>query len=164
VVGLEGETVAQVLEHYMAQSEQLQTRLWLACDEQVACGVLLQMLPEGKSEDADGWTRAVTLGETITRTELLTLPAIQLLRRLYHQEQIRVFEPSPVAFRCSCSRERVTAMLRLLGKEEVHSILDERNSIEVDCDFCGRHYQFDRVDAEQVFAAEVITVANPTRH
>ena len=89
---------------------------------------------------------------------------MQLIRRLYHQERVRVFEPNPVAFRCSCTRDRVTAMLRMLGHEEVRSILDERNSVEVDCEFCGRHYTFDRVDAEQVFAADVITSANPTRH
>jgi molecular chaperone Hsp33 len=164
VVGLEGETVAQILEHYMALSEQLQTRLWLACNDEMSCGVLLQKLPEGTSPDTDAWTRVVTLGESITRQELLTLPGVQLLHRLYHQERVRVFEPHPVAFRCSCSHDRVTAMLRLLGHAEICSIIAERGSVEVNCDFCGRHYRFDRVDAAQVFAADVFTATNPTRH
>jgi molecular chaperone Hsp33 len=164
VVAIEGATVSAVLEHYMLQSEQLETRLWLSCDENAACGVLLQKLPDGKSTDRDAWNRAVTLGGTISREELLTLPAMQLLRRLFHQEQVRVFEAHPVAFRCSCSRDRVTNMLRMLGHEEVRSILHERDSVEVDCEFCGRHYQFDSVDAEQIFAADVITRPNPTRH
>ncbi len=164
VVSIEGSTVAQVLEHYMAQSEQLETRLWLACNAEVACGVMLQKLPDGKTEDADAWNRASKLGETITREELLSLPGVQLLRRLYHQERVRVFEPHPVSFRCSCSRDRVTAMLRLLGHEEVRSILTERDSVDVDCEFCGRHYRFDQVDAEQVFATDVITSVTPTRH
>ena len=88
----------------------------------------------------------------------------EIIRRLYHQEDVRVFEPRPVAFRCSCSHERVTSMLRMLGHDEVRSILEERGNVEVDCEFCGRHYVFDAVDAEQVFAADVILPAEKTRH
>jgi molecular chaperone Hsp33 len=164
IVAIEGNSIAQVLEHYMAKSEQLETRLWLASDSQQAAGMLLQKLPAAPTQDADAWNRATQLGETIRREELLSLPAREIIRRLYHEEDVRVFESRPVAFRCSCSRERVTSMLRMLGHDEVKSIIAERNTVEVDCEFCGRHYSFDAVDAEQVFAADVITRAQPTKH
>ena len=164
IVAIEGDRIAQVLEHYMAKSEQLETRLWLASDSQQAAGMLLQKLPAAPTQDEDAWNRAKQLGETIRREELLSLPAREIIRRLYHEEDVRVFESRPVAFRCSCSRERVTSMLRLLGHDEVKSIIAERNTVEVDCEFCGRHYTFDAVDAEQVFAADVITRPQPTKH
>lgn len=164
IVALEGTTVAEVLEHYMLQSEQLETRLWLASDGEQACGFLLQRLPENASEDADAWNRALNLGNTLTSEELLKLPAREILHRLFHEEDLRLFDPRPVSFRCTCSRERVANMLRLLGLDEVHSILEEQGKIEVDCEFCNRHYHFDAVDAEQLFAAEVLTQPGSTRH
>lgn len=164
IVAMEGDSIAEVLEHYMAQSEQLETRLWLASDSKQAGGLLLQKLPSAPILDADAWNRAIRLGDTIRREELLALPATEIIRRLYHEEDVRVFDSRPVAFRCSCSRQRVTSMLRMLGHDEVRSIIEEQNSVEVDCEFCGRHYSFDAVDAEQVFAAEHITRAQPTKH
>jgi molecular chaperone Hsp33 len=164
IVALEGTTVAQVLEHYMLQSEQLETRLWLASDGEQACGLLLQRLPEHASADTDAWNRALNLGSTLSAEELLTLPARDILHRLFHEEDLRLFEPRPVSFRCTCSRERVANMLRLLGLDEVHSILEEQGKIAVDCEFCNRHYAFDAVDAEQLFAADVLTQPGSTRH
>lgn len=164
IVELEGDSVAAVLEHYMTKSEQLETRLWLASDEHQAAGMLLQKLPGDEGKDPDAWNRAVKLSETVTAEELLKLPARQVIRRLYHAEDIRVFEPRVVSFRCSCSRERVVNMLRLLGHDEVKSILQERGAVEVNCEFCNRHYAFDPVDAEQVFATEVVTRVGNTRH
>ncbi len=164
VVSLDGDTVSEVLEHYMAKSEQLDTRLWLASDESKAGGMLLQRLPEHPEYDEDAWNRATTIGETISNKELLTLSARDIIHRLYHQEDIRLFEERPTAFRCPCTRERVTAMLRLLGKEEVQSILAERDHVEVGCEFCGRQYVFDPIDAEQVFASEIQTSAGLTKH
>jgi molecular chaperone Hsp33 len=164
IVSLTGGTVAQVLEHYMLQSEQLETRLWLACDPRQAAGLMLQKMPGAQTRDADAWNRAVKLGETITAQELLRLPARDIVHRLYHEEDVRIFDPRPVAFRCSCSRERVTSMLRMLGREEVQSIINEREKIDVECEFCGRKYSFDAVDAEQVFASEIPLRASKTRH
>ncbi len=164
VVSLDGDTVSEVLEHYMAASEQLDTRLWLASNENMAGGMLLQRLPEHPEYDEDAWNRATTIGETITKQELLTLPARDIIHRLYHQEDIRLFEERPTAFRCSCTRDRVTAMLRLLGRKEVQSILSERDHIEVACEFCGRQYVFDAVDAEQVFVTDIQTSAGQTKH
>lgn len=164
VVELKGDTVSEVLEHYMATSEQLETRLWLASDESRASGMLLQRLPMHPGQDEDAWSRATVIADTVSPSELLALPALDLIHRLYHQEDIRLFDERPTAFRCSCTRERVTAMLRLLGRAEVHSILSERDHIEVGCEFCGRQYLFDAVDAEQVFASDFQSSAGQTRH
>jgi len=163
VVELSGDNVCGVLEHYMSTSEQLDTRLWLASNAEQATGMLLQRVPDGR-QDEEGWNRAVILGETVRREELLQLPGRELLRRLFHEEDVRLFEPRIVSFRCSCSRDRVVNMLRMLGREEVQSILQERGAVEVGCEFCNRQYVFDPVDAEQIFAADVVTPPTSTRH
>jgi len=163
VVDLAGDGVSAVLEHYMATSEQLETRLWLASDAERASGMLLQRVPD-RGQDDEGWNRAVILGETVKRDELLGLDAREVIRRLFHEEDVRLFEPRIVSFRCSCSRERVVNMLRMLGRDEVQSILQERGAVEVGCEFCNRKYAFDPVDAEQIFASDVVTPATSTRH
>jgi molecular chaperone Hsp33 len=154
VVAVNEPSVAAALEHYMQQSEQVDTRLWLACDRHHAAGLMIQRLPGVASQDADAWPRAEALAGTIRADELLTLDAPTIVRRLFHEEDIRLFDPEVVTFRCSCSRERVANMLRMLGAEEVRSVVAERGEVEVSCDFCGRRYVFDRVDAEQVLAAQ----------
>ena len=164
IVALEGLTVAEAFENYFARSEQLATRLWLASDPQQAAGMLLQRLPDAEPSDDDAWVRAVHLGSTITREELLALPVREIVHRLYHEEDLRLFSRMPVSFRCSCSRERVEAVLRMLGRDEIHSILDEQGAVSVDCEFCGSRYEFDRIDAEQLFTALHSVPATPTRH
>lgn len=163
IVNLEGASVAQALENYFARSEQLDTRLWLAANTEQAAGLLLQRLP-GEHPDRDAWARAVHLASTITRSELLALPVPAIIHRLYHEEDIRLFSRMPVSFRCSCTRERVEAVLRMLGREEVRSILAERGSVSVGCEFCGNRYEFDPVDAAQLFAGEPALPTSPTRH
>jgi molecular chaperone Hsp33 len=164
IVEIDPAGVAASLERYMRRSEQLETRLWLAAGQERAAGLLLQKLPAGIDPDEDSWNRATRLAATITRPELLELPARKILHRLYHQEDIRLFDPRPVSFRCSCSSARVTAMLRMLGYAEVRSILEEREAVEVTCEFCNRAYRYDRVDAEALFASAHATRAAPTRH
>lgn len=164
VVDMSGDSMASVLEHYMRSSEQLDTRLWLACDGRQAGGMLLQKLPSGPESDLDAWNRVIHLGSTLSAEELLSVPAREIIRRLFHEEDVRVFEATPMSFRCSCSRERVTGMLRMLGRDEVRSILAERGKIEVTCEFCRKRYVLDSVDAEQVFAAQIQTQAGSTRH
>ncbi len=163
IVALEGETLAQALEGYFARSEQLETRLWLTAGNDRAAGLLLQQLPRQQHEDADAWNRAVHLGSTITDRELLGLTAPEIVRRLYHEEDIRLFSRLPVSFRCSCSRERVEGVLRMLGADEVRGILAEQGQIGVDCEFCGGHYELDAVDAEQLFATPSVE-ASRSRH
>ena len=164
IVALEGETVAEILQNYMTRSEQLETRLWLAADEHAASGMLLQKLPEQAEDDADAWSRVTHLAATLQDDELMQLSTQALLHRLYHEEDVRLFDAQPVAFQCSCSRDSVAQMLRMLGAEEVEAALSERETIEVHCEFCNHRYEFDPVDAAQLFAAEVTVVGSETRH
>lgn len=164
IVDLEGGSVAKVLENYMQRSEQLDTRIWLASDSHGAAGMLLQKMPDSPEADADAWNRAVHLGATVKPRELLDLPAREIIHRLYHEEDIRLFDSTPVHFGCTCSRERVANTLRMLGHDEVRSLLEETGYIEADCEFCNHHYEFDAVDAEQIFVADVVGPASHTRH
>lgn len=159
--------LAAALEHYMHKSEQLDTRIVLAADEQVAAGLLIQRLPAaGKGnlsesgtatpvEDRIGgnedYNRIALLTGTLKPGELLALDAEDLLRRLFAEETVRLFDPLMPRFACSCSRERVAAMLRGLGAAEVQGIVAERGEVEVGCDFCGAVQRFDRVDVESLF-------------
>lgn len=164
IVDLEGGSVAKVLENYMQRSEQLDTRIWLAADSHGAAGLLLQKMPDGPEADTDAWNRAAHLGATVKPRELLDLPAREIIHRLFHEEDIRLFDSTPAHFGCTCSRERVANTLRMLGHDEVRSLLDETGYIEADCEFCNHHYVFDAVDAEQIFAGDVAGPASHTRH
>lgn len=164
IVSLEGGSVAQALEEYLQRSEQLDSRLWLAADGERASGMLLQRLPRDTHEDDDVWERAELLAETLTAEELTTLAPAQLLHRLFNEDDVRVFEPEPVCFRCRCSRERVADMLRMLGAAESASIVAEQGQVSVDCEFCHQRYVFDAVDVEQIFAASASPPSSSTRH
>ncbi|TXH90179.1 MAG: Hsp33 family molecular chaperone HslO [Rhodoferax sp.] len=159
---------AAVLQQYMLRSEQLQTTLVLAADDQVAAGLLIQRLPvqgagnlEGQAGASDAeamdehYNRIATLASSLKREELLTLDAETVLRRLFWEETLARFEPlagdSGPRFACSCSRERVGKMILGLGREDAEQLLQERLKIDVACEFCGKHYHFDAVDAAQIF-------------
>jgi molecular chaperone Hsp33 len=164
IVALEGESVATVIENYMMRSEQLDTRLWLAADDKVARGLLLQKLPGdgGKTialADTDVWNRTVTLASTLNTQELLSTDIMTLLQRLYWEETVRVFDPRHPSFHCSCTREKVGNMLKMLGREEIDSALAELGKLDVNCDFCGQDYLFDPVDCMQLFALDTIADA-----
>jgi molecular chaperone Hsp33 len=150
IVPVEGGGVVGAVEHYFSQSEQLPTRLWLATGGERVGGLFLQRLP-GMASDADDWNRVITLADTITDAELLSLDVEELLYRLFHEESVRLFEPEPLAFRCGCSRERVGQALVAIGEGEVAQILDEMGAIEVNCEFCNASYRFDAVDAAALF-------------
>ncbi len=166
IVALDGDTVSTVIENYMMRSEQLDTKLWLAADLQVARGLLLQKLPDegGKAvgtgeADADAWNRAVMLASTVSNEELLSTDIMTLMQRLYWEETIRVFEPRRPVFRCSCSREKVGNMLKMLGQDEIDDSLAELGKLDINCDFCGRHYAFDKVDCMQLFSTPTLAQA-----
>jgi molecular chaperone Hsp33 len=153
VVGLNGATLAEALEEYFSRSEQLVTRLRLAADEHTAAGLLLQQLPDATSTDPDGWNRLGALTATLHPTELLRTDPPKLVRRLFHEETPRLFDPREFRYRCACSRERTRAMLLALGESELRQALDEQGALHVDCEFCGQRYPFDRVDLAGLFAA-----------
>jgi molecular chaperone Hsp33 len=159
---------SEVLQHYMLQSEQLDTTLVLAADDKTAAGLLIQRLPikgEGNlaakasmaDEDEIGrnedYNRISILAASLKNEELLQLDADTILRRLFWEEKLIRLETLAPSFACSCNRDRVSNMIRSLGADEVDSILSERNDVEVGCDFCGQQYRFDAVDAAQIFTS-----------
>lgn len=169
IVPLDGETMADVLETYMRQSEQLDTKLVLAADNDVSAGLLLQRLPDHGGAhvitDEDAWDRATMLGDTLNRDELLRLAPEVLVRRLYGQEQLDPQASQAPRFACRCSRERIGRMLISLGRSEVDSIIDEMQTVTVTCDFCNRKYSFDAVDVTQLFTrGDTEPASQSTRH
>lgn len=169
IVPITGDRLADSLQRYFENSEQLPTRLWLHANAQGASGMLLQRLPSDGGSTAvthdvaavdDAWRRVQLIGETLTPEELITLGDTEILHRLFHEDDLRLYEPSPVYFRCRCSRERVGGMLQGLGESETRSVLAERGEVEVRCDFCNRAYVFDAVDVEQLFAAAAAGAAS----
>ena len=164
------QNAAEAIMLYMRHSEQLETRIWLASNEQVVGGLLLQRLPNSGGHvhldpqtAAEGWSRIQALGETITTDELLELSPETTLRRLFLNESseagVRAFPTRPVQFACRCSRVKVADVLRMLGEEEVNSILAEQGAVETGCEFCGKSYRFDAVDCIQVFKTDLLTDA-----
>jgi len=165
IVDMQQASLAKALHSYFQQSEQLPTDLWLATNEQHAAGMLLQALPDRtEDEDPDAWNRACLLANTLTDEELLEASTEELLHKLYHEEDIRLYEASPVAFRCDCSQQRVADSLRSLGETEVQEILDEQGTINVNCGFCQQQYNFDKVDAAQLFKTPIPADIPTTQH
>ncbi|MBS0973871.1 Hsp33 family molecular chaperone HslO [Serratia rubidaea] len=156
VVALEGETLAECLENYFRQSEQLPTRLFIRTGEAdgqpAAGGMLLQVLPAQDEQNADDFDHLVQLTATIKNEELFTLPANEVLYRLYHQEEVTLYEPQPVVFRCTCSRQRCADALLTLDTDEVATMLEQDGNIDMHCDYCGSHYVFDAMDVAALYA------------
>lgn len=163
-------SAAEAIALYMQNSEQLDTRIWLSSNETHVGGLLLQRLPNSGGHAhldpqiaAEGWSRIQALGETITEEELLNLPPTTILRRLFLEEStengVRSFPSRPIRFACSCSRTKVADVLRMLGDEEVQSILAEQGIVETICDFCAQPYRFDAVDCQQVFKTDLLSDA-----
>ncbi|BCG07678.1 Hsp33 family molecular chaperone HslO [Buttiauxella agrestis] len=153
VVGLEGDTLAACLEDYFLRSEQLPTRLFIRTGDvdgqPAAGGMLLQVLP-AQDAQADDFNHLAALTETIKAEELLTLPANDVLWRLYHEEEVTLYDPQNVEFKCTCSRERCADALRTLPDEEVDSIIAEEGEIDMNCDYCGNHYVFNSMDIAEI--------------
>jgi len=169
IVALGNGNIAEALEGYFIQSEQLKTRLWLTVSDNRAAGLLIQAMPGSRKNsssdiDEEHWNRISHLSDTITPEEMIDLPFRKLLYRLFHEEDVRVFESEIINFRCSCTRERIENLLRGIGQEEVRSILEEQGGIEVDCEYCKQHYSFDAIDAESIFLKEVSQDVPRTKH
>ena len=174
VDGKKFERLSDALQFYMLQSEQLDTTIVLAANDEVAAGLMIQRMPvkgeanlagatesAAQSDDRNGfnedYNRIAHLAASLTRDELLTLDVDSILRRLFWEEKLLRFVPQQdeelgPRFACTCSRERVQDMLRSLGEEEVQSIIEQQGAAEVGCDYCGQQYRFDAVDAAQMFA------------
>ena len=172
IVDLESGDIATALENYMLRSQQLETRLWLASDQSQSVGMLLQKMPSSHSDietmdetvqDLDAWNRITQLANTVEDAELKLLPFAEVIHRLFHEEDVRVFEIEPVSFRCSCTRDKVRDMLKMLGYDEVKSVLETEGKVGVNCQFCNHYYGFDKVDVEEVFATDVPGQSTDTR-
>jgi molecular chaperone Hsp33 len=163
IVPLNGNSLSMALQTYFDQSEQLPTRFWLACNETSATGMLLQKLPAEATDD-DAWNRLLHLTSTTSNEELLDLKAEKLLHRLYHEEQVRLFEADDIRFACGCSLQRTREMLVSIGKDEVDDIIDEQQEIAITCEFCNASYSFDSVDVEQLFLDQEYIPPGPTKH
>lgn len=152
IVPIEGDTIAQMLEGYMTRSQQLDTKLWLTCDGQQAAGMLLQKMPGVANEDEDVWNRVGILGATVKDQELQQLSIQSLIKTLFNEEDVRLFDEKPIQFRCKCSRDGVANMLKMLGQAEVEGMIAEQTVIEVNCDYCNQHYAFDAIDSAALFS------------
>jgi molecular chaperone Hsp33 len=171
VVPLATERLAACLEQYFERSEQLPSRLLLAAGPDRASGLLLQRVAMGeagseaeRAEADDAWRRLGLLAATVSPKELADLPCRELLRRLFPEDDIRLFEGAPVFFQCTCSRERVAGILQALGGPEVYALLEERGDVEVRCEFCNRAWRFDSVDVAGLFSPGSTQPAPPGLH
>jgi molecular chaperone Hsp33 len=166
LVPVEDANLATLFERYFKRSEQLPTRVALACDDGRCAGLMLQRLPGSvhAQDDADAWNRVGHLLASVREDELLNLAPDALLYRLFHEENVRLHAATPLRFGCSCSRERVAAMLHSLGRAEAEAAVREDGIAEVTCEFCNTQYRFDRVDLEQVFRSGQDVPAAPTQH
>lgn len=163
LVSLEGDSLASCFKEYFTQSEQLNTQMWLAADEKIATGLMLQSLPEDSQDLAtqeSNWEHATILADTVKDEELLSLNSDELLHRLYHEEDLRVYEASPLRFECTCSQQKIEDTVHSLGESEVNDILSEQGSISVDCEFCNTHYELDSVDVKRLFVDADVTEAS----
>ncbi len=150
IVPLENATLAKCLEAYFDQSEQLKTRIWLAGNsgEQVS-GLLLQAMPSAITpSDSDAWPRICTLTDTLSESELEKLQNIQLLYRLYHEEEVELYPPHQVNFSCSCNRDRIINALVSLGAQEVEEMFTEEPLVEINCEFCNQSYTVAKEEVE----------------
>ena len=167
IVPLEADQLSGCLQHYFRQSEQVETFFCLASSGSRTAGLMLQQLPrqrEDSNQDrSQSWEHLTTLAQTLEQGELLDLECEDLLYRLYHQEQVRVFEPRSVTYRCSCSWERSANTLITLGRDEVIDIIEERGELEMTCEFCNQLYCYDLSSIEQIFGDDAPEHASDTQ-
>lgn len=161
VVPLESPKLNHCLEAYFEQSEQLPTRLWLFADGETAGGLLLQALPAQLQNESDRnsyFDHLAALANTLSAEEFLGINSQEMLTRLFHQEKVRLFPATEMAFGCSCSEERTSQMLKSLGEREAMEIVEEQGAIEVQCEFCHQQYHFDKTAVSGIFSFENITL------
>ena len=163
IVPLDGESIAEVFEHYLRQSEQLPARFFLAASSSAAAGLFLQKLPSADQRDADGWARVEALAATVKAAELLSLPAEKLLLRLFPDETVRLFPARIVVHNCPEDWEKVRFLLRSLGPAEVYAVLREHGEVLIKDDICNREYRFDAPAIDSLFS-DALQTTSPTLH
>jgi molecular chaperone Hsp33 len=153
IVELEGDSLASSIDAYFARSEQLATRLWLASGPGRSAGLLLQQLPGAEPADLETWRRVVLLAETLTPEELVGLDGEDVLRRLFHEEDVRLFEGEALRFGCTCSLEAIQSLVRAFGRDEAEAIVRDEGGIHANCEFCAQTFDLDAVDVAALFSA-----------
>lgn len=152
VVPITSLSMAENLMQYFAQSEQIASRVWLAVNDEMAAGMLLQLMPDQNTQQREEfWEYAVHIGQTITEHELLTLDNPTILHRLYHETELRLYSARTVRFLCRCTEERMKQALVILGEADVKQLVQETGTVEVTCDFCNKKYNFDSIDITLLF-------------
>ncbi len=161
IVPMEQGSLASALEYYFTQSEQLETRFWFVANQQACAGFMLQRMP-GESRQDDEFKRLVHLASTLRDVELINLEPAHLLHLLFNEDNVRLFDAEALQFGCRCSRERVAGVLRSLGQDEMQTLLAERGTVDVSCEYCGKDYQFDRVDIASLFSDPSVRLESPS--
>lgn len=156
ITSLNHGTLAHALEQYFEQSEQLPSRFILSASNTCAAGMMLQQLPGNHRDDPDAWNRLTLLLNTLTEEELLTLDDFMLLHRLFHEECVRTYPAQHFKFECSCSKARIAAAIKPMGREELNDMIKEQSVIKIDCDFCFQNYVFDQQDINDLFANDTV--------
>lgn len=171
LVPLEGATLSENLETYLQHSEQLPSRMYLVEDQDCVTGLLLQRLPSANlasdmtlDAEEEAWHSIITLADTVTEQELASLPPQDMLRRLFAEYPCRLFPARELSFKCSCSRAKSDRTLRVLEAEDLQSLLEERGSIDVDCEFCGTRYSYDKIDVGHLLGGQPSRPDEPTVH
>lgn len=159
IVSLGHDSLARAIETYFLRSEQLGTRIWLFADQHRAGGLMIQRLPDSADRPAlpaleEDWQRIILLADTVTGAELLDLDPHDLLIRLFHEEQVRLFDPHALRFKCNCSRERSANAIKFLGYDEAMDLIEKNGEVEIDCQFCHARYRFGYDEVREVFAKE----------
>ena len=159
-VPLQGESLAEAFEHYLAQSEQAPTRLWLAANHETVAGLFLQALPGAALRVADGWNRVQVLADTVRTDELLELGSIKLIERLFAEEDVRVYDPRPVRYHCPYDLAKIHSMLRSVGQAECEIIIAEQGEIRVHDDICNHEYVLDAAAVAALFTPKGTSQSN----
>lgn len=156
IVAMDGESLSASLEHYFQRSVQVPSHIALVANDEVAGGILLQQMP-GQPIDEDDWNRLHFLAATLTIADFGGDAGMDLLARLFAEDDVRAYEPRPVRFRCRCSARKTEDVLRMIGEDEARAALTEQGDIEIVCEYCGRRRSYDAVDVERVFAAKPVS-------
>lgn len=152
VVPIQATSMSENLMYYFAQSEQIASRLWLTVGDDMAAGMLLQLMPDQDTQQREQfWEYAIQLGQTVREEELFNLDNETLLHRLYHETELRLFDSRKASFQCRCSEEKMKEVITMLGEEEAKNLLQEKGKIEISCDFCNKHYSYDAIDITMLF-------------
>ena len=156
IVEVNQDSLAASLENYFERSVQVPSHVVLACNDEMSCGLLLQQMP-GQAIDDDDWRRLGFLAATLTSADFIDVSSLDLIRKLFNEDDVRVFDEKPVVFRCRCSQRRAEDVLRMLGPEEMAAALKEEGTIRIRCEYCGRRREFDEVDISRLFADNVVS-------